>query len=570
MAIVLFLILIFYLFILSSSIIPLWNFEASTINLLTESNSYTHTYQISSTYVNSLSINVKLEKTITKREGSIKEENIIYIGNSYSSITDWEDIESAYYFNSKTYICPKGKNHMHYFSDDNLFEMKPDGFSYDGDWELLCYYQPQPNSMFVSYLNKYNTIYIYSFDSDSWLTSSSTSIYNGLFDFKWTVFPENINYYMKMIIYDGTNIILKGSLFTFENNNINRNDIYSKNLIETLRYSNAYFGSDNEYFYFITYDKDPASFKSGYFTDSTYFEYNEVPNLSININSASPLNFYYNFTIESMTFNRNTRYVLYQIYNIIKEKTYYGIIDIVLNKVIFNTDEVIKSFKPYSSHSFLAITNNSAYKICALTEENNECISSCSNNTKNIFIDSQGPNYCGSKCSKYIMIPTGICVNECDQSFYHSEDNYHCGFCKDINSSYPYKILNKTGCYETIPDGTYLYNSEYYLLKEIISTTIPISYPETEILSILNQIVSTIPDISTSSYSSLEVIQKKINLTKSEIIKNFDDLIDDYKIGKVYEIFGDDYNIKLSPINSKDHLNISTYIDFLDCESKLI
>ena len=43
----------------------------------------------------------------------------------------------------------------------------------------------------------------------------------------------------------------------------------------------------------------------------------------------------------------------------------------------------------------------------------------------------------------------------------------------------------------------------------------------------------------------------------------------DYDIGKVYEIFGDEYNIKISPINTNSYKNISTYIDFSNCENIL-
>ena len=45
--------------------------------------------------------------------------------------------------------------------------------------------------------------------------------------------------------------------------------------------------------------------------------------------------------------------------------------------------------------------------------------------------------------------------------------------------------------------------------------------------------------------------------------------MEDYDIGKIYEIFGNDYNIKISPINTNKYKNISTYIDFLNCENIL-
>ena len=40
-------------------------------------------------------------------------------------------------------------------------------------------------------------------------------------------------------------------------------------------------------------------------------------------------------------------------------------------------------------------------------------------------------------------------------------------------------------------------------------------------------------------------------------------------VDKIYEIFGDDYKVKISPINIKDYKSIPTYIDFLSCKDKL-
>ena len=472
MAKIIFILSIFNLLILVSAIIPLWNFEASTIDLLSQSNSYS--YEICSK--NAGSKNIRITKTITKSNNIITEENTLYIGET-SFQTNWEDIESGYEYGSNIYICPKGKNHMNLYNNNGFTELIPNGFSYDEDWELICYLQPNFNYIFIGYLNKYNLFYTYQYASCYWV-SNAISIHRGLFDFKWTTEATDDlhrDFHMKAIVFDGSNIRLKGTIFTLEGSNINANYPCDLNLIDSFNYSNAYFDSENDYFYFITFNKDSGDFKSGYFTGKTSFDYKEVASLSINTNSTSPLEFYYNFKVESMTFNRNTRYVLYKIYNTIKEKNYYGIIDVVLNKVIFNTDEVINSFKPYSSNSFLAITANSAYKICALAE-NNECISSCSSG--NIYIDSQRPNFCGTECSKYLMVPTGICVEECDENFFHINGKF-CGFCKDVNSTHPYKLLNESGCYDTIPEGTYLYNSKYNLLKVVVET--PTTVPENDL-----------------------------------------------------------------------------------------
>ena len=399
---------------------------------------------------------------------------------SFSPITTkWEDIESAYNIRDQIYICPKGKNHMNIYYNGTFNEKKPSNdFSNIDNWDLLCYHQFQKNYMFVAYLNNHNIMYVYNLDSNTWTSNTATTFYNGLFDFKWTTDGNyNNEYPMKMIVYNDNHLILKGTIFTLESNNINRDDVKSQDLIDTLTYSNAYFDYNNDYFYFITYDKEPPDYKSGFFNSQTTFDYSNIGNLIINTNITSPLEFYYNFTIQSMNFSRNTKYVLYEIYNTVKEKTYHGIIDVVSNQVIFNTDEIIHQFKPYSSNSFLVITDKSAYKICALSDGNNQCISSCSEG-QNVYIDSKRPNFCGNSCSKYILVPTGICVDECDENIFHSEDNYHCGFCKVIFPSYPYKLLNTSGCLNNIPEGTYLYNLKYKLLKGVITpTTIPTSIP---------------------------------------------------------------------------------------------
>ena len=69
--------------------------------------------------------------------------------------------------------------------------------------------------------------------------------------------------------------------------------------------------------------------------------------------------------------------------------------------------------------------------------------------------------------------------------------------------------------------------------------------------------------------NKLMINQGIINKTKEEIINNLDNAMLEYEINKIYEIFGDDYNIKISPINTNIYNNISTYIDFSNCENIL-
>ena len=152
---------------------------------------------------------------------------------------------------------------------------------------------------------------------------------------------------MRLIMLNISEIKLETCLVILEkeNNLINSNPIYSTNLAKSLKYSNAYFDSNNDFFYFITFNLSPFSFISGYYNAKTSFNYNEVENLSpIITNSVSPFQFYNDFIIKRINLTRNTQYVLYEIYDTIKNKSYYGIVDILENKIIFNTDEPIISF----------------------------------------------------------------------------------------------------------------------------------------------------------------------------------------------------------------------------------
>ena len=95
------------------SVIPIWDFDASTTDLLSSSTSLTYTIY-SETLGSTCNSNIELSKTITKTGSSITEENTLKIG-TYTTTVSWEDIESIYCIDSQIYICPKGKNHMNKF-----------------------------------------------------------------------------------------------------------------------------------------------------------------------------------------------------------------------------------------------------------------------------------------------------------------------------------------------------------------------------------------------------------------------------------------------------------------------
>ena len=115
-------------------------------------------------------------------------------------------------------------------------------------------------------------------------------------------------------------------------------------------------------------------------------------------------------------------------------------------------------------------------------------------------------------------------------------------------------------------------------LGEFLNNQLSIPMPQLEFTTSLYTTILSTTNSSTLIISdtskllnplSIIIIQKNSNKTKEEIISNMGDIIDEYDLGKIYEIFGNDYNIKISPINIKKYKNISTYIEFLSCEEKL-
>lgn len=79
-----------------------------------------------------------------------------------NQIVNFNDLESAYTDKSgKYYICPKGRNHVLYYTDgqEGMIPIVPDNFEDKGDWELNCYLQYQKMLM----LNQLGKNYLFLF-----------------------------------------------------------------------------------------------------------------------------------------------------------------------------------------------------------------------------------------------------------------------------------------------------------------------------------------------------------------------------------------------------------------------
>ena len=105
----------------------------------------------------------------------------------------------------------------------------------------------------------------------------------------------------------------------------------------------------------------------------------------------------------------------------------------------------------------------------------------------------------------------------------------------------------------------------------LIESTIPLIPPLIE-TTIFDPSTSSIPvKVEESKYNenNINIFQANSSKTKEEIINNLKECMENYDLKNIYEIFGDDYKIKISPINNQLYKNISTYVNFTNCEKKL-
>ena len=462
----------FILFCFSLEIIPNWNLNTSAIKLLSSDGSITYTVVDRDMY----GMKVKLTKKITKSGNTITQTNYLSIGEGAAFEVDFENIESFYNLNGINVICPKGKYHPYNATNKAFFQ--PSGFEEKGNWDLKCY-KHNTNYFLAFYLmNGDKNLFFSAFSSTaqdfSWKTGSFFT--TEIFDFKLENGEQNYEgdnwkkYKMGAIILESNYLKLKSYMAEFHPHDQNDDKVYifdsstanplSINLTSAKKYSQAFFKNDSDEFYFFTYN-NVSDFISGYSSVTTN-DYSNIGNVRSEINQESPFEFVDEAKIIEMNFLLYNKYIYYAINNTKTGEIYHGLYDVKLGKIMFNTNEDISTFIPYSPNSMLAITKDNVYKICALNDGEN-CIEDCSSGQ--VIRDSEG-NKCGTSCdnNKYLLIPDNVCLYECDTSIYIQDSNKQCGLCKDINSSKPYKLIGSEECLQDIPNTAKVYNSQYNLL----------------------------------------------------------------------------------------------------------
>ena len=108
-------------------------------------------------------------------------------------------------------------------------------------------------------------------------------------------------------------------------------------------------------------------------------------------------------------------------------------------------------------------------------------------------------------------------------------------------------------------------------VKDTDEVTVTGKEKDTDAETINNEIKSEIGNTNViTEEKTTEIGDEKetLNIDKNELIKNISNIIADIKIGRNYEISGDDFIMSIRPTNSSINSN-STHVDFSNCEKLL-
>ena len=449
----------FNLLALVFSPIPSWKFSNLAIDL-TPGVTGDHDYNL---YSNT---NINLIKYITKGNEGITMRNELQFKYITRNV-QFESIDSYFenQLNSQYIVCPNGKFHVKKFDSYNEIDIIPNGnIEIFGDWNLRCF-RHNTGYFIITYANNgWRNLALTKDGGTSFITN--INLEGELYDYKLIQGTNGNNgeYPIVHISKKDDNIVIFGRKLILKTDaTVEINGGQARSICKALTHTQAFFFSNNDIFYYITYNE--THLKSGYSDVEAMGSYSDLNNYGCYHNSESPFSFVDNIEIKSVNLIRDTQYAYYEIYNKDKNITYHGLIDIKKNKVLYNLEEEISTFIPYRKTEMLAITQNSAYKICIIKGDSS-CSDTCESN--NLLLDSDG-NKCQNDCDdgKIKLMPERICIplSECDANIYIINDN-KCGTC---NYFYPdgnkYRLINTIDCIGTMPDNSEFYNENLYLLK---------------------------------------------------------------------------------------------------------
>ena len=434
--------------------IPTWNLDTSSIDLFEYSTKYI--YSIYSNVISNTQFD--LSREISKVNNDIKINTYFSINNTQIAEVEWDDINSINYYEDKFYICPEGKNHLYKYEDNEMKAIIHSNFNIEGDWKLICHLDTTIDRryLFISYLS--NKLDLYQFDLKEDNFFCHEVINEHFFDYKW-----NSNNMFSLEKTDNNELYIKNyyfntsyKYFTFEKKKTRK--------INELKYDyyRAYFNKYNDNFFYISYNEF-NDINSGYYNQGDTITVNNMETINIINNNVGPFDiFCEDITIYLFKYIYNNRYIYYEIKRDYDSKKLYGIIDVQLNSIIFNTEQEILAIKSIDSNSFAAITYNSLYQICVINNGDN-CTDSCEDD-QILLLDPIKGNHCGNECDNYILKPNNICIDSCDNNIYINNGK-ECGLCKDLGGENKYKLINSTGCLKSKPENSYYFNEEFLIVS---------------------------------------------------------------------------------------------------------
>ena len=455
--------LVIYIF----SVIPDWNLS-NVGEILSNSLPYEYSLIHRSMY------NVELEMTrkIFIENGKLTYKNYLsvnYNGNDKLQREEvpFDFVESFYYINNNYIICPKGRHHPYNLNIGEYITIPP--FEKKGiqDWDMRCYKHDNNGLTFllVFYLmNGQKNLFYTTYGEYNWgeMQSFSEELYDYKLESNYYYNNKEREYPIMSLMKNGENLSLIGKVIYLKKDAKNQytpDDSDNKKIESINKYTQAYFDNSTNSFYYITYDNIDKFFSGYVITTNTDRKVNRYDWAKVTHNNITPFEFIDEVEIEEMNFMLYNRFVYYKIKDKNNNKIYHGVLDVILNKVVFNTDEEINYFLPFSSNAMLAITPSEAYKIC-LYKSNGECVENCGDKY-NLDIDG---NKCDSssdcKDNKIMLIPNKICIESCDNT-YLIENEGQCGLCKDFfPEEKPYKLINGTECIDEFDQKTMDYVNE--------------------------------------------------------------------------------------------------------------
>ena len=417
-------------------------------------------------------------KEITRSNNVISTKNYLTV-NGNTKIVDFDQIDSQYQGSiiCNILICPRGKFHPYNFEEGNYVEIP--GFTENGDWDLRCY-NHKSGYFLIFYLLHEGSNFFFKFGSKT-ITELGGYISPNFYDYKlenkdYESQTHNYEYKFGLLRKKDGNLRLHGSalILNYVDEKVDKGDWAGHDIVQIKNYTQCSINT-NHYFFYFTYN-NVYDFVSGYsesailFDDKSKYE-NACNNPSIKKNSSSPFSFTDDVEIIDMKFITGTKYAYYKMYNKDNNKYFFGLVDIVDNKVLYNIEvENIISITPdatSSKYEMLLVTQSSAYKICIAYSEGS-CLDICDN----LILDPDG-NKCQNDCDsgKIKMMPEGICIdkNSCDTNLYilnTVDSKTQCGLCSyfDPNGN-KYKFINTEGCISNIPANADFYNENLNILK---------------------------------------------------------------------------------------------------------